>query len=191
MTGSFGFAHVAAFAALSLAACSSPTDENGEDEGAAKIAAAPVYLVQASLSTNPVELYDKLTVSSIASRGVKVTGPDLFGIVCTNEGDNATCTLNWLQRHEDAASSFILTGAVAKSIALALPERDRTYESGKVRFRCDVQKGGVLSADLYNCAFSGLDPVVRRIAGSVRITERSSLSEDEARSAAETLFPRM
>lgn len=160
-----------------------------ESEGALKSSAqAPVYLAQASLGANAGALYQKLNVlPSVTSGGAKVTGPGLFGIVCTNV--DAACSLNWVQRSDTAMRQFIVTGAVAKAIFAALPASDRTYEDGDVKLRCDVNKGGMLSSDTYSCAFSGLDPKVVQVAGKVPITERSELSESDARSAADKLFP--
>ncbi|MFO0674274.1 MAG: hypothetical protein U0235_32470 [Polyangiaceae bacterium] len=181
--------------ALSLLACSAPaSSDDGADpaasessEGALKNA-APVYFAQASLGTNAGALYQKLNVlPSVTSGGAKVTGPGLFGIVCTNV--DATCTLNWVQRIDTKSTQFILSGPVAKAIFNALPAADRTYQDGDVKLRCDVNKGGMLSSDIYSCAFSGLEPKIEQVSGKVQVTDRSELTESEVRSAAEKLFP--
>lgn len=185
-----------ALALLACPACSAaPSEEdasNDADEAEVRTAEAPVYLAQAVLTANPNELYDKLTVTpSAVARGAKVTGPGLFGIVCARVAADESCTLNWLQRRDDASSSFILSGPVAKAIALALPEKDRAYENGDVKFRCDVQKGGMLSADGYRCSFTGLTPKLTEVKGRVNITPNVELSEADARSAIGKLFPTM
>lgn len=177
---------------LACSAEASPADDGAggatETEGALKQAQAPVYLAQASLGTNAEALYQKLNVlPSVTSGGAKVTGPGLFGIVCTNV--DATCTLNWIQRMDSAPRQLIVTGAVAKAIWTALPANDRTYEDGDVKLRCDVNKGGMLSSDTYSCAFTGLAPKLQQVIGKVQITDRSELSESDARSAADKLFP--
>lgn len=169
---------------VAVTACSADVDaESDTAEGAVEL--APIYLSQAPLTNNVAELYNKLNVlPSVVSGGAKVSGPGLFGIVCTHEA----CTLNWLQRQDWPSSQFILTGPVAKAIALALPEADRTYENDGVKFRCDVQKGGLLSADRYNCAFGGLKPTVQAVAPSVMITPNVELKEADARKAYDKYF---
>lgn len=182
-----------ALALLACSACSASNDgaeaSGRDEEGEIRAAQAPVYLVQASLGSNPNALYDKLTVTpSIVARGAKVTGPGLFGIVCTRVAGDEACSLNWLQRGENASASLMLSGPVAKAITLALPEKDRFYEDGDIKFRCDVQKGGALSSDLHSCAFTGLMPIVTEVKDRVRITANVELAEADARSAMDKLF---
>jgi hypothetical protein len=183
----------ATLATLALSACSaSPADEDvAQDDGELRTR-APAYFVQARLTDNPLELYAKLTVTpSVVSQGAKLTGPGVFGIVCTRVAGDEACTLNWVQRREDASKQFILSGPVAKSIALALPANDRTYENGVVGFRCDIQKGGLLSSDIHTCSFSGLAPTVKLVSGKVNVTEAMELSEADAQSAIDKYFPTM
>jgi hypothetical protein len=186
-------ARFAALAALALPACSGPAaeEEVAQDDGELRTR-APAYFVQAVLTDTPLELYDKLTVTpSVVSQGAKLTGPGIFGIVCTHVAGDEACTLNWVQRREDASRQFILSGPVAKSIALALPANDRTYQNGDVGFRCDIQKGGLLSSDIYTCSFSGLTPTVKLVSGKVNVTAAVELSESDAQSAIDKYFPTM